>query len=139
MQIFQEIARVLHIEPERLERESIKSFLEKDLKSVDVEIYKIANKHGIKSIFELDEKLKRGELTEEKMLDDFMQLDFLESKRDELLKAMGKLKRGFYRGSTGIHEFCKGEAPGRRTINSTIKDSSPSPKIIRRERNFKDF
>jgi len=38
-----------------------------------------------------------------------------------------------------FHEFCKGEVPGGRTINSTIKDSRPFPKIVVRERNFKEF
>ena len=92
MQIIDEVASILNISKEKLERESLKTFLERELRNIEAEIYKIASKHGIKSIFELDEKLKKGEITEEDMLDDFMELDYLESRRDDLLKAMEKAK-----------------------------------------------
>jgi len=88
MQIFEEAAKVLNMNREGLQRVSLKTFLEKELRNVEAEIYKIAAKHGIKSVLELDEKLKKGEITEEDILDDFMELDYLESKRDDLLKAM---------------------------------------------------
>ena len=72
--------------------ESLKTFLEKELISIEAKIYKIGAKHGIKSIFELDEKLKSGAITEEDMMDNFMELDYLESRRDDLLKAMGEVQ-----------------------------------------------
>ncbi len=90
MQIIDEVASILNISKEKLERESLKTFLERELRNIESEIYRIGSKHGIKSIFELDEKLKKGEITEEEMLDDFMELDYLESRRDDLLKAMEK-------------------------------------------------
>lgn len=92
IQIIEEVARSLNMGRERLERESLKTFLEKELRNIEVEIYKIGAKHGIKSIFELDDKLKMGEITEEEMMDDFMELDYLESRRDDLLKAMRKVQ-----------------------------------------------
>lgn len=92
IRIIEEIARSLNMGRERLEMESLKTFLEKELISIDAKIYKIGAKHGIRSIFELDEKLKSGEITEEEMMDDFMELDYLESRRDDLLKAMGKVQ-----------------------------------------------
>jgi len=92
IQIIEEVARSLNMGRERLERESLKIFLEKELRNIEVEIYKIGAKHGIKSIFELDDKLKMGEITEEEMMDDFMELDYLESRRDDLLKAMRKVQ-----------------------------------------------
>lgn len=92
MQIFQEIAKTLNINREMLERDSLNTFLEKELRNTEAEIYRIAAKHGIKTIQELDENLKNGKITEEEMLDDFMELDYLESKRDDLLKAIGKIR-----------------------------------------------
>ncbi len=92
IQIIEEVARSLNMGRERLERESLKTFLEKELRNIEVEIYKIGAKHGIKSIFELDDKLKMGAITEEEMMDDFMELDYLESRRDDLLKAMRKVQ-----------------------------------------------
>jgi len=66
--------------------------LEKELRSIEVEIYRIGNKHGVKSVMELDEKLRKGEIKEEEMLDDFMELEFLETKREKVLKALEKVK-----------------------------------------------
>lgn len=92
MQIFEDVAQVLHLSKEKLEIESISTFLQKELRNIEAEIYKIGSRHGIKSIFELDEKLKNGEIKEEDMMDDFMELDYLESRRDDMLKAMEKIK-----------------------------------------------
>ena len=91
MQIFEDVAHVLHLSKEKLEIESLKTFLEKELRNIEADIYKIGAKHGIKSIFELDEKLKIGEIKEEDMIEDFMELDYLESRRDDMLKAMEKI------------------------------------------------
>ena len=91
MQIIEEVAKSLSMNREKLERESLKTYLEKELRNIEAEIYKIGAKQGIRSIFELDEKLKMGTITEEEMRDDFMELDYLESKRDDLLKAMGRI------------------------------------------------
>ncbi len=92
MQIFEDVANVLHLSKEKLEIESIRTFLQKELRNIEAEIYKIGSRHGIKSIFELDEKLKNGDVREEDMMDDFMELDYLESRRDDMLKAMEKIK-----------------------------------------------
>ncbi len=92
IQIIEEVARALNMGRERLEMESLKTFLEKELIGIEAKIYKIGAKHGIRSIFELDDKLKMGAITEEEMMDDFMELDYLESRRDDLLKAMGKVQ-----------------------------------------------
>ena len=92
MQIIEKVARSLNISQEILERESIKTFLEKELRNVEAEVYKIGAKHGIRSIFELDEKLKRGEITEEEMMDDFMELDYLEFRRKDLQRAIEKIQ-----------------------------------------------
>jgi len=92
LQIIEEVVQALNMGWERLELESLKTFLEKELIGIEAKIYKIGTKHGIRSIFELDEKLKNGAITEEDMMDDFMELDYLESRRDDLLKAMGKVQ-----------------------------------------------
>lgn len=55
MQIIEDLAKSLNMDREKLERESIKTYLEKELRNIEVEIYKIVAKHGVWSIFELDE------------------------------------------------------------------------------------
>ena len=92
MQTIEEIAKTLDIDPVELEKESLRCFLQKEIRNLEVEIYRVGNKHGVKSVLELDEKLKKGEIKEEEMLDDFMELEFLETKREKLLKALEKVK-----------------------------------------------
>lgn len=92
MQTIEEIAKTLDIDPVELEKESLRCFLQKEIRNLEVEIYRIGNKHGVKSVLELDEKLKKGKIKEEEMLDDFMELEFLETKREKLLKALEKVK-----------------------------------------------
>jgi hypothetical protein len=91
MQILEEAAKALNMAPEELERKSIKTFMEKELTQIEAEIFLIGAKHGVKSVLELDARLQRGEMTEEELLDDFMEFDFLESRRNELIKVLGKL------------------------------------------------
>jgi hypothetical protein len=92
MQVFQEVAKALNINQEGLEKDSLKTFLEKELRNIEAEIYRIAARHGIKSILELDEKLRKGEVTEEEIRDDFMELDYLESRKDDILRAKEKVQ-----------------------------------------------
>jgi hypothetical protein len=92
MKVFKEAAKVLNMEPEELERQSVRSFMERELANIEAEIFKIGSKHGVTSILELDKKLKRGEVTEEDMLDDFTEFDFLESRKNELARMLGKIK-----------------------------------------------
>ena len=102
MPTIEEVAKTLDFDPVNLERESLKFFLQKELRNVEVEIYKIGNKHGVRSVLELDEKLKRGEIREEEMLDDFMELEFLETRKEKILTVLEKLPtfpKHFHNGS----------------------------------------
>jgi len=92
MPTIEEVAKTLDFDPVNLKRESLKFFLQKELRNVEVEIYKIGNKHGVRSVLELDEKLKRGEIREEEMLDDFMEFEFLETRKEKILKVLEKVK-----------------------------------------------
>ena len=76
---------------EDIEKESTKTFLELKLRNIEAEIFKIARKHGVTCIEELDEKLKKGKVSEEKVLDDFMELDYYEAEKDKILQAMEKI------------------------------------------------
>lgn len=91
MEVIDEIAGVLKMDRDALARASIKAFLERELRSIEADMFEIWTKHGVKSIFELDDMLKRGVVREEDVLDDFQELDYLESRRDEILAAMKSL------------------------------------------------
>ncbi len=92
MKVIDEVANALKMDRDALTKASLKAFLDKELRCVEAEIYEIGARHGIKSIFELDDKLKKGEVREEDILDDFQELEYLGARRDELLAAMTKLQ-----------------------------------------------
>jgi hypothetical protein len=91
MEVIDEVANTLKMDRDVLARASIKAFLERELRCIEAEIFEIGARHGVRSIFELDDKLKKGEVREADILDDFQELDYLESRRDELLSAMKRL------------------------------------------------
>jgi len=92
MEILTEVANDLKINKEVLARNSLNIFLNKELRDTEAEMFKITSKHGTKSVHEFDELLKKGKAVEEDIIDDFMELDYLESRRDELLKAIEKIQ-----------------------------------------------
>jgi len=92
MEILEEIASDLRVSKEVLAKDSLKVFLRKELLDVEAQMFKISTRHGVRSVFEFDELLRAGKIMEEDILDDFMELDHLESRRDELARALKKLQ-----------------------------------------------
>jgi hypothetical protein len=91
MEILEEIANELRVNKDVLAKDSLKLFLQRELLDVEAQMFKITHRHGIKSVFEFDEQLKAGKVREEDIMDDFMELDHLEVRRDEVLRAMKKI------------------------------------------------
>ncbi len=48
------LAKDLHMKPEALLRESIEIFLKRKLKVIESELFLIAKKYGVNSVFEFD-------------------------------------------------------------------------------------
>jgi len=92
MEILEEVANDLKIDKEMLARNSLDVFLNKELLDTEAEMFKLTARHGIKSVAEFDELLKKGKVMEEDIIDDFMELDYLESRRDELLNVIAKIR-----------------------------------------------
>lgn len=92
MEILDEIANELRVNKDALAKDSLEVFLQKELLDVEAKMFKITAKHGVKSVLEFDELLKKGKVLEEDILDEFMELDHLESRRDEIMRAIKKLQ-----------------------------------------------
>ena len=73
-------------------KEGLKFFLERKLREIKTEIFRIAGKYKVSSIEELEELYKRGEVEEKDSWDDFQKLDHLEFKRDEIMKLLQELE-----------------------------------------------
>ncbi len=92
MRYFDTAAKTLNISRENIIRDSLRYFLEKKIRELKIEIYKIRGKYGVSSIEAFEEKYKSGEIEEKDSWKEFQQLDHLEYKKEELEKALAELK-----------------------------------------------
>jgi hypothetical protein len=75
-----EAAEVLGVSVKELKERSIKTFLEKELRSLRVEILSICQKYGVDSWEGLNELIIEDKVEEGKILDDFQRVDYLTAK-----------------------------------------------------------
>jgi len=62
-----------------------------NLRLVESEIFRIASKHGVGNVDELDSLIVKGKLTEEKVGEDLFRLDHLISEKERFEKELEKL------------------------------------------------
>lgn len=91
MAVIDMVAKELHMNPKKLLNESLKSYLEKKLSNVEADIFLLAKKYGVKDVFELDAKVKKGFINEKDAYDDYFTLDNLEAEREKIKKFLEKL------------------------------------------------
>jgi intein-encoded DNA endonuclease-like protein len=91
MKEIEELAEKLNLSKEEMIRESLRSFLERKLREIKTEIFKIRTKYGVSLVEEFEEKYKNGEIEEKETWQDLQRLDHLEFKKDELEKALRTL------------------------------------------------
>ncbi len=85
------LAKEFHLSKDAIIKESMKIFLERKLREIKTEIYKITGKYKIKSAEEFEELYKKGKIEEKDTLSDYQKLDHLEFKRDEIAKLLEEL------------------------------------------------
>jgi len=88
MSTLMKISSILNINHEKLEKESLETYLHIRLRRCESEIFNIAKKYGILSIEEFEDRYKKGEIEEEGTWEDFFRLDHLEAERASLKKAL---------------------------------------------------
>ncbi len=75
-----EAAEVLGVSVKELKERSLKTFLEKELRSLRVEILSICQKYGVDSWEGMNELIIKDKIEEGKILDDFQRVDYLTAK-----------------------------------------------------------
>ena len=80
------LAREFNLSREAIIEESLRIFLERKLREIKTEIFKIRGKYGISSVEKLEELYRKGKIEEKNSWQDLQKLDHLEFKRDELKK-----------------------------------------------------
>ena len=86
-----EIAHQLHLPPQKLEQESLRVYLDQKLRHIEAEIFRIASRHEVKDVFQLDQVIQSGKIKEEEGWEDFFELDNLESQRKQMRSLLEKL------------------------------------------------
>lgn len=91
MTVINAMAKELQMNPKDLLKESLRTYLEKRLNRVESDIFIIAKKYGVKDIFELDSKIKKGFISENNAYEDYFVFDNLESERQKIKKFLEKI------------------------------------------------
>ena len=84
----QHVADEFKINTDELIQKSVQLYIQQHLIKVEAELFRYLKKYGIKSVFEMDEKLKKGSLRENDIIDDFFAIDHLESERERLMNLL---------------------------------------------------
>ncbi len=78
------LSKDFNLSKEDILKEGLKYFLEKRLKEIKSEIFRIAGKYKVSSIEEFDRLYREGKIEEKDSFSDFQNLDHLEFKKDEI-------------------------------------------------------
>ncbi len=84
--ILGEMAEELHIPKDDLIRRGVQSYLERQLRVVQAEIFEITSRYEVSSVEAMEERYRNGSLEEADSWKDLQRLDHLEYKRDQLQK-----------------------------------------------------
>lgn len=91
-EVAEELARELGASKESILEQGLRSFLEKRLREVKVEIYQISSRYHVSSVAQMEERYREGSLEEADSWRDLQRLDHLEYRCERLsclLKDMG--------------------------------------------------
>jgi len=89
--LLEQMAERLHTTPAELERESLRLYLERRLRFTESELFLLAQRYGVETVFELDEAVRAGRFHETETFEDYFQFDYLESQRDSLREMLEHL------------------------------------------------
>ncbi len=84
MTIIEKAANEFNISPEILLKVSLESYLKQKASKIESEIFLISKKYGIKDIFEMEQKISKGNITESIGYDDYFLLDNLQAEREKI-------------------------------------------------------
>jgi hypothetical protein len=89
--LIEQIAQKLETEPQTLERDSLRLYVERKLRIIESELLRLAHKYGVQNVTELDEMVRRGKYHEDEAFEDYFEFDNLESERDILVSVLESL------------------------------------------------
>lgn len=88
MTVVDMVAKEFHLNPKELIADSLRTYLHQRFSKIEADIFIIAKKYGVKDVFELDSKVKKGLISEKDAYDDYFALDNLEADRERIKKLL---------------------------------------------------
>jgi hypothetical protein len=85
------LSTIMNVPVSGLEQRAYKNLVEAELKNVEIDMFKILNKHGMKDSIELDSWFQEGRIEEAAAWEDYFELDGLEYKRRMLGEILDEL------------------------------------------------
>ena len=82
--VLHRLSKEMGIEERELVSQGVRAYLRFELGKVEVQLYSLYHKYGIKSIYELERAIENGEVVESDVLDDLMSMDYLEFEKTKL-------------------------------------------------------
>ena len=89
--ILSEVAEELHIPEDDLIRMGLQSYLERQLRTVQTEIFEMTSRYNVSSVEDMEGRYRKDTLEEADSWQDLQRLDHLEYKRDRLQKLLESL------------------------------------------------
>jgi len=89
--LLERAATRLNVVPEKLERESLRAYLERNLRLVESELYMLAQRYGVQTVEELDKAIQSGRFHEKDTFEEFFRFDYLENERQTLRELLEQL------------------------------------------------
>ncbi len=84
MTIIEKAASEFNISTNTLLKESLESFLKQKRSKVEAEMFLISKKYGVKDIFEYEEKVIKGSISESIGYDDYFLFDKLQNEKEKI-------------------------------------------------------
>ena len=91
MNVIDGVAKKLHMNPDELMRESVRTYLKQKLSKIESEIFILAKKYGVNDVFELDSRVEEGLISEKDAYDDYFAYDNLEADREKIKKLLEEI------------------------------------------------
>lgn len=90
--IVERLSRVLGVPPDELVRKGLEEFLEAQLRICFAEINEIKTRYEVKSMAELEKKIRKGDIAEHPAWEDLIVLENLEERAQKIRKELKALK-----------------------------------------------
>ncbi len=84
MTIIEKAASEFNINPDVLLKVSLESYLKQKASKIESEMFLISKKFGVKDIFEMEEKISQGNISEGIGYDDFFLFDNLQAEKEKI-------------------------------------------------------